>query len=853
MRILLLPLLLAGLALTLAPTPPADDVPALIERLATLSRSVDSSVAWIPTHRPYFAALDPADESLHVRMRQRGILPSDVLRDIVQRGAAAVPHLIAHLDDRRATCFQVWSRYDLGGHSHPKFNEVIDVKYGPPPPHEFDLPYERRESPYTVTVGDLCFVALGQIVNRNYLALRGPEFTINTLAYPVVVTSPTQSPAVLAAVRAEWGTLTPERHRASLVDDFRHPDTLHRGLGACRRIAYYYPDALESLVLPILQPEIVNEYTAALIAEGLLHAPSARIDREVRELLVTTTDDKLAHACMQRLLGRGYDADIERIALQHDREEFWEIRTCLGWTRAHVAVARQDIETLQRLGDLATRDRLGRTPVELAAELGHTDIVRLLVARGCAVSNPLVAASAGTTAQMRAHLAADPVAIATRDARGATPLYLALQRDDADVVLLLLDHGANPDAPGQEDVPPLHLALARGEMQLARLLLERGGSPDAVSAQDWTGLHNAVSARQTECVRLLLTYKARPDVRLRDSEDTPLHLAADAGEPEIARLLLAAGATIAATNKDQETPLLRAVHQGHTAVVRLLLAHGASTAPAKHPAYSPLHRAAARGRLEVLELLLAHGADVNGADPEDPVTPLHEAISAGQGAAARFLLARGAKVDAQCSGGDTPLHWAVLNDRADLVELLLDHGAQVNLANKYGEVALLMTVQRNELPAIARLLLDRKANPDGATNARDGTPLLVASREGRPEFVRLLVTRGATANCADEDGRTPLRYAIQANDLTSARLLLEHGADPRRVAWRIEDGEPLHLAAALPDGAAMVALLLEHGADIHARECYLGRFEPTGPTALEIATECGHTATVALLKSRGAR
>jgi hypothetical protein len=413
MRIVPLPLLLAVLALALAPEPrPPDNTAALIEQLAEVSRVVDSNVAERPGYfRPYFAPLDPPEESFAVYVRQRGPQPPEVMRDLVKQGAAAVPQLIAHLDDRRATCIRVWSRDFFGNRYHSKFSETIDTKHGPPPP-PLDPPQEPDLSPYTVTVGDLCFVALGQIVNRDFIAVRGPDYpTINTLAYAVTITSPTHSPSVLAAVRAGWRRLTPARHRAALIDDLLHPDTPRRQAGACRRIGYYYPADLPDLVLPLLRPVNVNADTAALIEDGLLHDRSVAIDRAVRELLVTTADHPLALACMRRLLGRGYDAEIERACVQRDREEFRDILTCLGWTPAHVAVARQDADSLRELTHLEERDRLGRTPVELAAELGHTDLVRLLVARGCGVSNPLIAASAGTIDQLRDLLRADPVAL----------------------------------------------------------------------------------------------------------------------------------------------------------------------------------------------------------------------------------------------------------------------------------------------------------------------------------------------------------------------------------------------------------------------------------------------------------
>src|SRR5262249_17051070 len=101
-------------------------------------------------------------------------------------------------------------------------------------------------SKHTITVGDLCYVALGQILNRQFSAVRYQPTAI------VIVSSPTMSPTLRKQVRADWTGLTESRHAASLVNDFLKPDSDERKRGAAERLAYYYPRYLEPLALALL-------------------------------------------------------------------------------------------------------------------------------------------------------------------------------------------------------------------------------------------------------------------------------------------------------------------------------------------------------------------------------------------------------------------------------------------------------------------------------------------------------------------------------------------------------------------------------------------------------------------------
>jgi len=133
--------------------------------------------------------------------------------------------------------------------------------------------------------------------------------------------------------------------------------------------------------------------------------------------------------------------------------------------------------------------------------------------------------------------------------------------------------------------------------------------------------------------------------------------------------------------------------------------------------------------------------------------------------------------------GATPLHWAVAGDFPDIVELLLEYGANPNVGGR--DSSLHMAVRRR-LRDMTELLLKKGADP----NVRDidgNTPLHTAVAVGDPEIVELLIRYGADVNARNNEGKTPLdyvRYTDSNNAAKIARILLKHGAEAANKSHR---------------------------------------------------------------------
>ncbi|KAI8513299.1 Unconventional myosin-XVI [Branchiostoma belcheri] len=157
-------------------------------------------------------------------------------------------------------------------------------------------------------------------------------------------------------------------------------------------------------------------------------------------------------------------------------------------------------------------------------------------------------------------------------------------------------------------------------------------------------------------------------------------------------------------------------------------------------------RAVGRGDVQTVRRELQAGRDVNQRIkwiwPWDGGTALHLASMNGKTGVVELLIQHGAEVGARDKVGGTALHWASGNGQAGVVKLLIQHGADV-----------------------------------GARDEGDRTALHWASVNGHTGVVKLLIQHGADVQARDEDGRTALHWASENGHTGVVELLIQHGAD----------------------------------------------------------------------------
>uniref|UniRef100_A0A8C6U5K2 Ankyrin repeat and SOCS box protein 11 n=1 Tax=Neogobius melanostomus TaxID=47308 RepID=A0A8C6U5K2_9GOBI len=203
----------------------------------------------------------------------------------------------------------------------------------------------------------------------------------------------------------------------------------------------------------------------------------------------------------------------------------------------------------------------------------------------------------------------------------------------------------------------------------------------ADSWADRTPLHEAACQGRLLHLRDLIAQGFHVNTFTMDRV-SPLHEACLGGRYACAKFLLDKGANVNVISTDGATPLFNACSSGNAACVRLVLQCSAFI----HHSYqlaSPIHEAAKKGHKECLELLLSCGVHI---DLELPVlgTPLYSACLARASGCVRTLLLSGADVQIG-RRQDSPLHAAVRGGDPDIVELLLDYGADRSWRNADGK------------------------------------------------------------------------------------------------------------------------------------------------------------------------
>jgi ankyrin repeat protein len=297
--------------------------------------------------------------------------------------------------------------------------------------------------------------------------------------------------------------------------------------------------------------------------------------------------------------------------------------------------------------------------------------------------------------------------------------------------------------------------------------------------------------RSVPLARLLLQRGAHTGATGNIYSKTVLHEAASRGNCPIVELLLAHGADVNAENIYG----LRALHfacntfQDNPEVVNLLIAHGADIEACSTAGDTPLILSSRHHKPRIMAALLDHGADA-GVHNNDGKTPLHHAstwFGSEHHELAKSLLEHGADVNATDNHGETPLHWlfdSLSGDRFFIAKFLLENGADVNA------------------------LTDDELSPLQCAIESD------CGVTGK-SVIALLLQYGADVHATDEDGRAPLHWLLESdrNDkLPIAELLLEKGADVNALSSN--GTSPLQCALFERPEADMIALLLEHGADV---------------------------------------
>lgn len=532
------------------------------------------------------------------------------------------------------------------------------------------------------------------------------------------------------------------------------------------------------------------------------------------------------------------------------------------------------------------------------------------------------------------------------------PLLDAARRGEVEVVRSLLDGGADVNAARGDGLTALHAAAERGHLDVAKLLISAGAELDAgTRIGRYTPLHLAGRGGHGRVVGALVEAGADVNATTSNTGVTPVHLAAAAvgGETSVATLLDHGADVNAREASSGQTPLMFAAAYDRSAAVRMLLSRGADAAITTE-VVDVLRSVAidreANRRFREMVRSLRDGAP-NAANWEPSPAQVQAAIRAQR----EFLLSDDpvGPVDASelvnyrpdypggpevarppyretlvgKTGGMTALLHAAREGHVESVRRLLDGGAGADQVSGGDRTSPLLMAALNGQFDVALLLIERGANPNLAASTDGVTPLFAvlqtqwAPKSNYPqprahdnqeaehmEVLRALLEAGADTNVRldthlwyweygltklgiDLQGATPFWRATFAQDLDAMKLLAAYGADPNiPTSWpavgmrerRQQDGRqqedsglpsipegvpsayPVHSAAgggwlglgafsvrSVPDQFMSVLkyLIDEHGADVDLRDSW-------GYTPLHYAASRGDDEMIRYLVAQGA-
>ena len=382
---------------------------------------------------------------------------------------------------------------------------------------------------------------------------------------------------------------------------------------------------------------------------------------------------------------------------------------------------------------------------------------------------------------------------------GARALHWAAHWNDLSMGAKLLRAGADPNAANDYGVTPLFLAATNGSVEMITSLLQAGADPNTALPSGETALMTAARTGSVPAVEALHSAGAAVDAAHATKGQTALMWAVAERHHDVVRALLTRGASARAQTTSGFTPVLFAARTGDIELVRLLLANGAGVNESSHDGATPLLTATVRGHIDLALFLLAQMAGADGNAAIAGYTPLHWASTTLETTLITY------------PGLPVPGEWEAIagipdrNAKTALIEALLAHGADVNArttkpllvqappgggsfssAPGIGATPFFAAAASGDAD-VMRLLLAHGADPSIRSN-EDETPLMIATAADidisfrvteakRLEAMRLAWEAGNDLEAADSKGHRALHLAARGGFHEIIKFLVDHGAD----------------------------------------------------------------------------
>lgn len=415
-------------------------------------------------------------------------------------------------------------------------------------------------------------------------------------------------------------------------------------------------------------------------------------------------------------------------------------------------------------------------------------------------------------------------------------LTYPIGRNAIGTVQFLIESGVDPTVKfPEENYSVTHYAARHGSVDLLKMLYEYDSDIERVFGDGPTPLQSAVYGHKFANVRFLLDKGASPNTATGDS--SPLLIASRLGFPEIAEMLLGAGADPNAVEDGEGMAALHTVvvHDRDAAITRLLLKNGAEVDKTDASGRTPLLIAAEFGRVEHAKALLEAGANPNGIAPGRQ-SPLMLAALGGFVPIIEELAKAGTDLDATDSNGVTALEAASAAGKSESVTALVRLGADLNKAGKPQGMPPVHAAIINQHDEALMILLRARASPN-ILSRQGRTPFDEAMLRGTREAAELVIDYQANVDMPGPGKGGFLHHAIRAGDQKLFDKIMDLGPDIDMPG--AGSATPLHTAAQFGRSAMAEALL--------ARRANVLVHDASGNRPSAVATAGGHAALASRL------
>ena len=308
------------------------------------------------------------------------------------------------------------------------------------------------------------------------------------------------------------------------------------------------------------------------------------------------------------------------------------------------------------------------------------------------------------------------------------------------VVNALKDSNTNIESENNDGYTALKLAVLNNYTDVAEELINAGANPN-IRINTEPLLLFALNKLNIDIVKLLIESK-RLNINIQDKHDnTALLIAVKQKNPDIVEKLLAKGADANIGNNKNEMPIIMA-----------------------------LNSIVSRSSPKIIMDLINSGADVNYVSRDEEKTPLHLASEIRDLAdVVNVLITKGANVNALTANGETPLYIASRSNNIDIVKTLLNNNADVNIATNKGSTPI-KVAYNNRYYELANFLLENGATADKETMEKIRTQIDYANKkkeEDEEKYNKGLEKNGRGGRKTRKPRKTRKKYNKRINVIKS--------------------------------------------------------------------------------------